>query len=71
MCFIVVGYFNKIEKKKKKSYTPLTSKEATFLFNEVLRNSGLIETFKMINECANSPSLSNRMFEDEIKNRKF
>ena len=70
MCFIATGHFNKPEKKSKKSYTPITANELSF-FNEVLKKSGLIDTFKMINECANSPSFSNRMLENEIKNTRF
>lgn len=68
MCFIVTGHFNKITKKPKKTYKPLTAQEYSLLFNGVLKNTGLDKCFSMLSNAANPTPLNIRMIQEQIKN---
>ena len=70
MCFIVTGYFNKIEKKKK-THKNLTITEFNSFFNKVLKDSGIVKSLEMLNEHANPKSFIQRMNEDNSKNKNF
>lgn len=70
MCFIVTGYFNKIEKKKK-SHKNLTITEFNSFFNKVLKDTRIGKSLEMLNEHANPKSLMQRMNEDSSKNKIF
>lgn len=70
MCFIVTGYFNKIEKKKK-SHKNLTITEFNNFFNTVLKDTGIGKRLEMLNEHANPKSFIQRMNEDNSKNKNF
>ena len=70
MCFIVTGYFNKIEKKKK-SHKNLTITEFNTFFNKVLKDTGIGKRLEMLNEHANPKSFTQRMNEDKLENKFF
>lgn len=71
MCFIQVGQFNKIVKKQKKSYTPVTAQDISNFYKVLSKETGIGKMLDVVSEHANPTSISQRMINDEIKNRNF
>ena len=71
MCFIQVGQFNKIVKKQKKSYTPVTSQDISNFYKVLSKETGIGKMLDVVSEHANPTSISQRMINDDMNNRNF